>query len=91
MASPATDTPLLELLSLLTTSIHAVEAELKDAQMPTFTLDPKPHPLDAPTAIASPRLHEARRVAMAAAHMIQALVQDAGTATVVRIVDQEAI
>ena len=77
------DMPLLSLLSLLTTSIHTIESELKANGMPSFTLDPKWHPLDAPTAVPTPRLYEARRVAMASANMIRALVQDVGTALTV--------
>ena len=77
-------TPLLSLLSLLQTSIHTIEAELKEAQLPPFSLEPRWHPLDAPDAIASPRLYEARKVAMASANMIKALVQDVGTTLFVR-------
>ena len=77
------ETPLLSLLSVLTTSIHTIEDELKTAGLPTFTLDPKWHPLDSLDGVPPPRLHEARRVAMAAANMIKALVQDVGTAMMV--------
>ena len=80
------ETPLTSLLGLLTTSIHTIEAELKAAPMPPFTLEPRWHPLDSPDAIPSPRLHEARRVAMASANMIRALVQDVGTALMVILV-----
>lgn len=76
-------TPLLSLLSLLTASIHTIESELKAGGMPPFTLDPKWHPLDAPTVVPTPRLHEARRVAMASANMIRAIVQDVETALIV--------
>ena len=76
-------TPLLDLLSLLTTSIHTIESELKAGNMPPFTLDPKWHPLDGPTAVPTPRLHEARRVATASANMIRAMVQDVGTTMIV--------
>ncbi|RPD73781.1 S-adenosyl-L-methionine-dependent methyltransferase [Lentinus tigrinus ALCF2SS1-7] len=48
--------------------------------MPPFTLEPRYHPLDSLDAVPTPRLHEARRVAMAASNMIKALVQDIGTA-----------
>ncbi|KAI0737650.1 hypothetical protein C8Q80DRAFT_1276390 [Daedaleopsis nitida] len=78
--SDTAETPLLTLLSLLSTSIHAIEAELKAAHMPPFTLEPQWHPLDSFDAVPSPRLYEARRVAMASANMIKALVQDVGTA-----------
>ena len=78
------ETPLLSLLSVLTTSIHTIEEELKGAGMPTFTLDPMWHPLDSLDSVPPPRLHEARRVAMAASNMIKALVQDVGTAMMVR-------
>ena len=84
MDNLANDTPLTTLLSLLTTSIHTIEAELKAANMPPFTLEPKYHPLDSLDAVPTPRLHEARRVAMAASNMIKALVQDVGTAMMVR-------
>ncbi len=77
------ETPLLSLLSVLTTSIHTIEDELKTAGLPTFTLDPKWHPLDSLDGVPPPRLHESRRVAMAAANMIKALVQDVGTAMMV--------
>ena len=77
------ETPLTSLLGLLTTSIHTIEAELKAAQMPPFTLEPRWHPLDSPDAIPSPRLHEARKIAMASTNMIRALVQDVGTALLV--------
>lgn len=84
MADKPQETPLLSLLSLLTTAIHTIEAELKEAQMPTFSLEPRWHPLDGPDAVPSPRLFEARKVAMASANMIKALVQDVGTALWVR-------
>lgn len=84
MARNTETTPLLSLLSLLTTSVHTIETELAAAQMPTFTLAPKWHPLDGTTIVPSPRLHEARKVAMASANMIRALVQDSGTALSVR-------
>ncbi|RPD73782.1 S-adenosyl-L-methionine-dependent methyltransferase [Lentinus tigrinus ALCF2SS1-7] len=79
MEDIANDTPLTTLLSLLTTSIHTIEAELKAANMPPFTLEPKFHPLDSLDVVPTPRLYEARRVAMAASNMIKALVQDIGT------------
>ncbi|KAI0746870.1 O-methyltransferase-domain-containing protein [Daedaleopsis nitida] len=72
--------PLISLLSSLTASIHAIEEELKSAGMPPFTLHPRWHPLDSLDIVPSPRLHEARRVAMASANMIKTLVQDVGTA-----------
>lgn len=84
MGDLSNDTPLTTLLSLLTTSVHTIEAELKAANMPPFTLQPKYHPLDSLDAVPTPRLHEARRVAMAASNMIKALVQDVGTAMMVR-------
>ncbi|KAM5543341.1 hypothetical protein V8D89_003215 [Ganoderma adspersum] len=87
------ETPLLSLLSVLTTSIHTIEDELKTAGLPAFTLDPKWHPLDSLDGVPPPRLHEARRVAMAAANMIKALVQDVGTAMMdmsVKALDQTA-
>ena len=83
MDNLANDTPLTTLLSLLTTSVHTIEAELKAANMPPFTLEPKYHPLDSLDVVPTPRLHEARRVAMAASNMIKALVQDVGTAMMV--------
>ena len=76
-------TPLLDLLSLLTTSIHTIESELKAGNMPPLTLDPKWHPLDGPTAVPTPRLHGARRVATASANMIRAMAQDVGTTMIV--------
>ena len=82
MATPQ-ETPLTSLLGLLTTSIHTIEAELKAAQMPPFTLEPRWHPLDSPDVAPSLRLHEARKVAMASTNMIRALVQDVGTALLV--------
>ena len=84
MTTNIEETPLLSLLSLLTTSIHTIESELKAANMPPFTLEPKWHPLDAPDCVPTPRLYEARKVAMASANMIKALVQDVGTALMVR-------
>ncbi|TFK85023.1 S-adenosyl-L-methionine-dependent methyltransferase [Polyporus arcularius HHB13444] len=80
MGDLANDTQLTTLLSLLTTSVQTIEAELKAANLPPFTLEPKYHPLDSLDAVPTPRLHEARRVAMAASNMIKALVQDVGTA-----------
>ena len=76
-------TPLLSLLSVLTTSIHTIEEELRAANLPPFTLDPKWHPLDSLDGVPPARLHDARRVAMASANMIKALVQDVGTAMMV--------
>ena len=78
------NTQLTTLSSLLTTSVHTIEAELKAAEMPPFTLEPRYHPLDSLEVVPTPRLHEARRVAMAASNMIKALVQDIGTAMMVR-------
>ena len=83
MEGQAIDTPLTTLLSLLTTSVHTIEAELQAAKMPPFTFEPKYHPLDSLTVVPTPRLHEARRVAMASSNMIKALVQDVGTAMMV--------
>ena len=84
MADTKAQTPLLTLLSVLSTSIHTIEAELELANMPTFTLEPLWHPLDSLDTVPSPRLHEARKAAMASATMIRALVQDVGTALMVR-------
>ena len=84
MADIDPQTPLLSLLSILTTSIHTIEDELKLASMPTFTLEPLWHPLDSLDTVPSPRLHEARKAAMSSATMIRALVQDVGTALLVR-------
>ena len=84
MASTTQKSPLLGLLSLLTTSIHTIEAELQAARMPPFSLEPKWHPLDSPDVVPSARLTEARKVAMGSAHMIRAIVQDVGTALFVR-------
>ena len=83
MATVITTSPLLDLLSLLTTSVHVIEAELKANNMPPFDLEPRWHPLDGPVTIPSARLYEARKVAMASANMIRALVQDPGTALTV--------
>ena len=83
MCDKSRQTPLLSLLSLLTTAIHTIESELEAAQMPTFTLEPKWHPLDAVDAVPSPRLTDARKIALASANMIKALAQDVGTALAV--------
>ncbi|KAI0711128.1 S-adenosyl-L-methionine-dependent methyltransferase [Cerioporus squamosus] len=82
MSDQPQDTPLFCVLGLLTTAIHTIESELAAAQMPTFTLEPRWHPLDLPDAVPSPRLFEARRVAMASANLIKSLVQDVGTALI---------
>lgn len=90
MAITIDSTPLRTLLALLTVSVDTIEAELKAANMPSFTLDPQWHPLDSPSAVPSPRLCEARKVAMASSHMIQALVQDVGSAHMVRCNDRNS-
>ena len=60
MGSDTNESLLLNLLSLLTTSIHTIEAELQAAQMPPLTLEPKWHPLDSPNVVPSTFLYEAR-------------------------------
>ncbi|KAH8924843.1 S-adenosyl-L-methionine-dependent methyltransferase [Atractiella rhizophila] len=65
---------LAELRRIFNDSLDVIQSELKESNLPPFSLDPTPHPLDDPANLPSPRLYEARRVAMGSLGMIKAMI-----------------
>ncbi|TFK53092.1 S-adenosyl-L-methionine-dependent methyltransferase [Heliocybe sulcata] len=64
------------LLETLTSSIDAFRAELTNQQLPEPSLcTSKPHPIDDPSYVPSPRMYEARRLAVSSLNQLKLLLE----------------